>query len=298
MYHSILSPTGERMLATDAKGLCWRRLAACGLLVLTGLIAFAQEAQAAPSRKAPTCDGIWHLVVRGDTLGDLSSTHHSSVLVIARVNHIPDPNLIFVGQWLCIPVAEKSASPTSASPSTSGQVAAASAGATPSTQAASSAAPVRVASGGTVSGVKSFIAFVLPYARRASAATGWPVSLILAQWGIEQGWHLPSYTGYNFGNSGPMPGEPTVPGLHVQGSPTAFSYAPTPEDGLRIYVNVAHLAYYAAVAPAAVRGGVDAAARALGASPWDAAHYTATNDPGSWLLITLRTYNLYQYDVR
>ncbi|HEX8036414.1 MAG TPA: hypothetical protein VF510_21330, partial [Ktedonobacterales bacterium] len=90
--------------------------------------------------------------------------------------------------------------------------------------------------------------------------------------------------------------EPTVNGIAVPGSPAAFAYARTPQDGTRIYVRVARLGYYSAVAPAATSGGVDAAARALGRSPWDAGHYTDHRDPGSSLLSILRVYNLYWYD--
>lgn len=216
----------------------------------------------------------WHIVVPGDTLGTLGAAHHTSALAIAHANAIADPNVIYVGERLCIPLAFF-----------------ASAGA-----AAIVHAPLSPPHYGPVSGVQNFIAFVLPYARRAHDATGWPTSLIVAQWGLEQGWHLPSYTGYNFGNCGAVPGEPTIAGINVPGSPSAFTYSKTPDDGLRVYIHVAHLSFYTGVAWAAQHGGVDAAARALGASPWDAGHYTASGNPGSSLLAILHAYNLYQYD--
>ena len=216
----------------------------------------------------------WHTVVPGDTLGNLGWHHHTSALALARANHIANPNLILVGQRLCIPLsagAEASGSP-------------------------SAPAIAHPPTYGTAKGVRSFVGFVLPYARRAHAATGWPTSLILAQWGVEQGWRLPTYTGYNFGNCGAIPGEPTIGGLNVPGSPAAFAYARTPEDGLRFYVHVAHLGYYTGVTWAAQHQGVDAVARALGRSPWDAGHYTGIGVPGSSLLSVLRVYNLYWYD--
>jgi LysM repeat protein len=216
----------------------------------------------------------WHTVVPGDTLGNLGWEHHTTALTLARANHLANPNLILVGQRLCIPLA--AGAQASGSPSV------------PST-----AHPPNY---GTARGVRSFIQFVLPYARQAHAATVWPTSLILAQWGIEQGWRLPTYTGYNFGNCGAIPGEPTIGGLNVPGSPAAFAYARTPGDGLRFYVHVAHLGYYRGVKWAAQHESVDAAARALGASPWDAGHYTAIGVPGSSLLSVLRVYNLYWYD--
>jgi LysM repeat protein len=217
---------------------------------------------------------LWHTVVPGDTLGNLGWEHHTTALALARANHIANPNLILVGERLCIPLA--AGAQASGSPS-----------------APSTSHPPNY---GTARGVRSFVEFVLPYARQAHAATGWPTSLILAQWGIEQGWRLPTYTGYNFGNCGAVPGEPTIGGLNVPGSPAAFAYARTPEDGLRFYVHVAHLGYYTGVTWAAAHEGVDAAARALGRSPWDAGHYTAIGVPGSSLLSVLRVYNLYWYD--
>jgi len=144
--------------------------------------------------------------------------------------------------------------------------------------------------------IASFIDLALPYALQAHKQLGWPTSVILAQWGLEQGWQTPRFTGYNWGNCGAIPNEPMVPGTTAPGSPRAFAYAPAPEDGLRIYLHVAHLKYYTAIAPAAKQS-ADAAARALGSSPWDAGHYTDHNDPGSSLLAIMQNFNLYRYDI-
>jgi nucleoid-associated protein YgaU len=240
------------------------------ILLVAGLAVGLQRV--ATSDAAAGCR--WYAVRPGDTLGNIGWANHTTALRLAAANSIKNPDLIYVGQRLCIPVQ------------TGARAASAPAVPTHST-------PPRL---GTPSGVQQFIAYVLPYAQRAHQQTGWPTSLILAQWGVEQGWHLPTYTGYNFGNCGAIPGEPTIGGLNVPGSPARFSYAATPEDGLRQYVHVAHLSYYAAVAPTAASSGVDAAARALGRSPWDAGHYTSSGNPGSSLLAVLHTYNLYQYD--
>jgi LysM repeat protein len=216
----------------------------------------------------------WHIVVPGDTLGNLGWANHTNAMTIAAANHIANPNLIYVGQKLCIPI-----------------VAGAHTASAPRVPAASQ--PVTY---GSAKGVKAFITFVMPYARQAHNATGWPVSMILAQWGLEQAWHVPGYTGFNFGNVAALPGQPTVNGIAVPGSPAAFAYAKTPQDGLRYYLRVAHLAYYSRVASAARSGGPVAAARALGASPWDAAHYTSVASPGSSLVRLMQAYNLYVYD--
>ncbi len=218
------------------------------------------------------CD--WHTVAPGDTLGNLGWAHHTNALAIAQANHLSNPDLIYVGQRLCIPMSDSAQAPSA--PATPQKV-------DPPTY-------------GTASNVKDFITLALPYARQANQQTGWPVSLILAQWGLEHGWHVPSYTGYNWGNSGAVPGFPTVNGLNVPGSPSAFSYAKTPDVGVAIYVHCARLSYYTAVAPTAAQNGPEAAARALGRSPWDAGHYTDHGDPGSSLINIMRVYNLYWYD--
>jgi LysM repeat protein len=216
----------------------------------------------------------WHIVVPGDTLGNLGWANHTNALTIAAANHIANPNLIYVGQRLCIPLVEGAHTASA-----------------PKVPAASQPATY-----GSAKGVKAFITFVMPYARQAHDVTGWPISMILAQWGLEQAWRVPGYTGFNFGNVAALPGEPTVNGIAVPGSPAAFAFAKTPQDGLRYYIRVAHLSYYSRVAPAARSGGPDAAARALGASPWDAGHYTSISSPGSSLVRLIHAYNLYVYD--
>jgi hypothetical protein len=144
--------------------------------------------------------------------------------------------------------------------------------------------------------VRSFINLALPYARQAHAQTGWPTSVILAQWGLEHGWKIPGFTGYNWGNVAALAGQPTVNGIAVPGSPPRFAYAQTPATGLNYYVRVAKLGYYRAVAPTGRQYGAEAAARALGRSPWDAGHYTDHRDPGSSLVSIMRVYNLFWYD--
>lgn len=216
----------------------------------------------------------WHIVMPGDTLGQIGWLNHTDALALAKANNIQNPDLIYVGQSICIPLTEQ-----------------AHANSAPKVPAAPQ--PPQY---GSATGVSSFLKFALPYARRAHEQTGWPMSLILAQWGLEQGWKAPGYTGFNFGNVAALPGEPTVNGIAVPGSPAAFAFAHTPEDGLRYYVRVAQLSFYDAVGPTAAQYGADAAARALGRSPWDAGHYTDSNDPGSSLLSIMRVYNLYWYD--
>jgi hypothetical protein len=143
--------------------------------------------------------------------------------------------------------------------------------------------------------VYAFVKLALPYAFQAHRVLGWQTSVILAQWGLEQGWHVPSYTGYNWGNVSYVPGAPTVGGLNMPGSPRSFAYAPTPADGLRYFLYAASQHYYVGVT-AAARYGADATAVALGKSPWDAGHYTNNGHPGSSLLAIMRKYNFYRFD--
>lgn len=214
----------------------------------------------------------WHTLEVGDTLLTLAHSTKIPVGDIATANGIFDVEDPPIGQQICIP---------------SQSVVTQSAGAVP---------PASQTNGPVIEGEAAFVRFALPYARRAHDQTKWPVSVILAQWGLEQGWQAPNFTGYNFGNCGGLLNEPFISGTAAIGSPPTFAYADTPEDGLRFYVTVAKLGYYSAIAPAAKSGGPVAAAKALGASPWDAGHYTDHNDPGSSLIALMQQYHLQQYD--
>jgi hypothetical protein len=153
-------------------------------------------------------------------------------------------------------------------------------------------------------GEHDFVCAALPFARLAqdkmTSGTNaqphpWYISLILAQWGVEQGWTIPGYTGYNWGNSSALPGFPAVAGTNQPGSPGAFAYATSAEMGVAIYVDFVKNGLYDAVARA-YPSGPQAQAVALGQSPWDAGHYTATGNPGSSLLATMQYYRLQRYD--
>ncbi|HET9109839.1 MAG TPA: hypothetical protein VFN78_03335 [Ktedonobacterales bacterium] len=166
--------------------------------------------------------------------------------------------------------------------------------------AASPATPTPFPIGPTprpVSSPQAFIATMLPYARQAHRDLGWPVSMTLAQMGVEHGWRLPDFDGWNLANSRPFP-DPAGDGgvCFRQKVVRDFCYAPTPQIGLAIYEHVAHLSFYSGIAQAARTGGAAAAARAMGQSPWDAGHYMRNGVQGGMLLAAMDTYNLYQYD--
>jgi LysM repeat protein len=262
-----------------------RRVKLPPIWVLANIVLLLAAAVVAAPRVFAAQSGacLWYTVVPGDTLWGLAHQHHTSVGTLASRNHIANPNLIYPGQQLCIPIA--ASADAMAMPQSS-------------TQASATPAPTSTplpATPGRVSGEAAFVRFVLPYAQLAHAATGWPVSVIVAQWGLEHGWKLPGFTGFNFGNVGLLPGEPNIPGTSAPGSPARFSYAKTPTDGLRQYEKCARLHFYKAIAPAA-KISANAAAVALGASPWDAGHYGGASNPGSSLLRIMRQFNLYQYD--
>lgn len=143
----------------------------------------------------------------------------------------------------------------------------------------------------------AFIATMLPFAQQLHHDLGWPVSVTLAQMGVEHGWRLPDFDGWNLANSKVFP-DPNGDGgvCFRQASIRSFCVAPTPQIGVAIYEHVAHLAYYTAIGQAARSGGAQAAARALGQSPWDAGHYALNGVPGGALIAAMNTYHLTQYD--
>lgn len=128
---------------------------------------------------------------------------------------------------------------------------------------------------------QSFLASVTPDAQIASARTGVPVAVILAQWAIETGWGTsPAWLqGNNYA------------GVSYGGSVNSF---PDRAAGLAAYINVMNQSDYATVRSA---GGDAAAAAALGASPWAASHYAdASGVQGSLLDDVITENNLTQYD--
>ncbi len=238
-------------------------------LAIVAMLLFAFAPQISTAGAAAGCQ--WYTVRSGDTLSRIGQRYNVSVSSLAHANDIPNVNRIFVAQHLCIPMMPMA---HTNQPAPTG-----------------SHAPVYSAP----SNVRAFINYTLPYARSASARTGWPVSVILAQWGLETGWRTKTYTGFNWGNCGAMPGQPTVGGINKPGSPAAFSYAFSPQQGVDEFVHVAHLGYYSNVA-ASSRYGANAAAQALGRSPWDWGHYTNRGVPGSSLISIMTVYNLDWYD--
>jgi hypothetical protein len=153
-----------------------------------------------------------------------------------------------------------------------------------------------------INNVHTFICTLLPWARYASRYTTdsaghpWRPSVILAQWAVEQGGRIPSYTGYNLGNVSAIAGFPSVNGLAVVGSPGHFAFAYTLSQGVKEYLIFANNKHHYAGVNAAYPAGAAAQAYALGRSPWDAAHYNGGGGPVSSLVQTMNRNNLYRFD--
>src|SRR5437588_6132517 len=75
-------------------------------LLLFGSIVVSNNQLAARAADAGPGNGCsWYRVHWGDTLSTIAASNHTTIWTLARVNHIWNVNLIFVGQELCIPYA-------------------------------------------------------------------------------------------------------------------------------------------------------------------------------------------------
>jgi hypothetical protein len=132
---------------------------------------------------------------------------------------------------------------------------------------------------------QGFIGEVLPYAATESARTGIPISVMLAQSGVETGW----------GTSGWWHNQHNPAGIGVTGKPGAGNAYPDIGTGWRDYADHLLGIGEAGQGPfvADLRQGADAPAllRDLEASPWAAGHYG-----GHGLENAYAQFNLGQYD--
>ena len=87
----------------------WDAALALGSAIVPGAAPAAAGAPAAPA-------GRVHVVQPGDTLGELAARFHTTVPVLQRLNNIPDPDVIRVGQVLRIPGQATAGVPGVASP--------------------------------------------------------------------------------------------------------------------------------------------------------------------------------------
>ena len=71
------------------------------LLMIAPMTASAAPASAAPPQSGGWCSH-WYTVHKGDTLGNIAWRYHTTALHLARLNHIPNPDLIYPGQAICV----------------------------------------------------------------------------------------------------------------------------------------------------------------------------------------------------
>lgn len=92
----------------------------CTVFLLCGsmLVSQFQPARAAASPGAGNACK-WYTVRAGDTLSAIAWSYHTTIWVLAQVNHIANVNLIFVNQQICIPYRVGGSSSGGAGSSTS-----------------------------------------------------------------------------------------------------------------------------------------------------------------------------------
>ena len=89
---------------------------AAGTVGALGATGVASAATAPTSPAQPTGLGTTYRVAAGDTLGSIAARFGTTVASLAALNHLADPNLIFVGQLLNLGVAPNGPSRTWGAP--------------------------------------------------------------------------------------------------------------------------------------------------------------------------------------
>lgn len=153
---------------------------------------------------------------------------------------------------------------------------------------------------------RSFAAKVAPAARVAAKATGLPVSLIIAHWGLETAWGTSKGARVRNNLAGiTIPGAKSPDGIHP-----AYRVYPTVEAFAADYASLLNRRYGTVIRAAKAPGAtVATVARALGLSPWAAHHYRAgasgdeaggshgvKGTEGNALMSVIHAYNLTAYD--
>jgi flagellum-specific peptidoglycan hydrolase FlgJ len=134
-----------------------------------------------------------------------------------------------------------------------------------------------------------FIQKMLPYAKRASQATNIPVSVILAQWGVESadGTSNPTkynnYAGIMYTSRADFKGGMSTQGTYFSGYNSIDSFS-------NDYIKIMNFSMYGSVRNAV---GVEDTVKALAASPYDAGHY---GGDGSSILNYINSAGIRKYD--
>jgi LysM repeat protein len=95
-------------------------LAVSALLFFGPLALSLQQPSALAANPGPGNSCSWYKVQRGNTLSGIAWEYHTTIWTLARANSIPNVNLIFVGQQLCIPYRQRGSANWSNSGGTSG----------------------------------------------------------------------------------------------------------------------------------------------------------------------------------
>jgi hypothetical protein len=66
------------------------------------VVVVENPAPAKPSPPGTPMCSAWHIVVKGDTMSKIAARYGSSVAAIAKANKVANPNVIYIGQKLCI----------------------------------------------------------------------------------------------------------------------------------------------------------------------------------------------------
>ena len=74
-----------------------------GTILLGTVLQSQSNVYAANLQSGESC--AWHVVMPGDTLGNIARSYRSSIWTLARANRIANINLIYTGHSLCIPYA-------------------------------------------------------------------------------------------------------------------------------------------------------------------------------------------------
>jgi flagellum-specific peptidoglycan hydrolase FlgJ len=139
-------------------------------------------------------------------------------------------------------------------------------------------------------GREDFFTSMAPYAAKASSATGVPIPVILAQWGLESAYG----TSEVYKNNNNLAGIKHVSSSIDSGiSPSGYSKYNSLDQFVQDYVRVMSISYYDNVRQA---GTVDGAVSALGASPWAETHYRdSSGQAGGNLMSVIEANELEKY---
>jgi len=75
------------------------------VLILAGVLALAAPRSALAAGKISDPRDLcktWHTVVRGEDLTQIAAKYNTNVLFLVALNRIPNPDIIYPGQELCI----------------------------------------------------------------------------------------------------------------------------------------------------------------------------------------------------